>query len=290
MFHASTNSQIRSLRRGGKSGALTALIEPPSGYEGDLESFGTATVRCNPDLSFLLAITAEDLDPACKTCKVAIYDGTSCDSPGSAYFDEDTIAEDPFTPWTINSNYYSTYGDGGLSNSAFSFTNGYTCDENEGRVVVMFDDTSKTILGCGVLGEERKTNVLKAQMGPYPEYAGDLDPSGKVTLVFKSDDTFEFFFRVRGLEEDVDAAGLHVHEGTSCDSPGVVLGHHWNENVVRDLWTIEGGSYYSTDCNGKAKGNFNMYNGYGIEENSNHAVVIHAKDGSRVACGVLSYK
>jgi hypothetical protein len=269
---------------------LTALIETPSGYEGDLKSFGTASVRCNPDESFLLAITAEDLGPACTTCKVAIYDGTSCDAPGSAYFNEDVIDADPWTPWTKNGNYYSTYSDGGLSNSAFSFTNGYTCDENEGRVVVLFDETSKEILGCGVLEEERKSNVLKAKMGLYPDYEGDLDPRGKVTLAFKSDDTFEFFFRVRGLEEDVDIAGFHIHEGTSCDSPEVVGGHYWKDDVVRDLWTIQGGSVYSTDSDGKGKGSFNMYNGYGIEENANHAVVIHAKDGSRVACGLLRYK
>lgn len=266
------------------------MIETPPGYEGDLMSFGTASVRCNPDGSFLLAITAEDLGPECTKCKVAIYDGTSCDAPGSAYYNEDVIEGDPWTPWTVNSNYYRTYGGGGLSNSAFSFTNGYTCDENDSRVVVVFDESSKKILGCGVLEEERKTNVLKAKMGLYPGYTGDLDPRGKVTIAFKSDDTFEVFFRFRGLEEDVDIGEVHIHEGTSCDSPEVVLGHFWKDDVVRDLWMAQGGSVYSTDCNGKAKGSFNLYNGYGIEENANHAFVIHAEDGTRVGCGLLEYK
>jgi hypothetical protein len=224
----------------------------------------------------LFHINAEGLDASCDSCKVAIYDGTSCDTPGTEYFDEVEVVE--LT--------YSTYG-GGLSNSAFSFTNGYTCDENEGQVVVMYD-SSPEIIGCGVLGET--TNVLEAQLGLYPEYEGDLKPEGNVKVAFNSDDTFEFSFDLEGLGVDVAYGGVHIHAGTSCDDPDLVLGHYWDAEVVQDLWTAVGGSIYSTDSKGKAKGSFNLYNGFGIEKNYLHAVVIHAEDGTRAACGILYFK
>jgi hypothetical protein len=280
-----SGSQNSGSKKGG-SGALSALIEPPPSKKGggralsaliDPPPFGTATLRCNPDGSLLFHINAQGLDASCNSCKVSIYDGTSCDTVGTEYFDEEQ---------EVVENTYSTYG-GGLSKSAFSFSNGYTCDENEGRVVVMYDSSSE-IIGCGVLGET--TNVLEAQLGLYPEYKGDLEPEGKVKVAFNGDDTFEFSFDLEGLGADVAYGGVHIHAGKSCDSPDLVLGHYWNAEVVRDLWTAEGGSIYSTDKKGRAKGSFNLYNGFGIEDNYHHAVVVHAKDGTRAACGVLYYE
>jgi hypothetical protein len=156
LFLASTNPQIRALKDGGRkrsgskkggSGALSALINPPPGYDGDFSLFGTATLRCNPDESFLLHINAQGLDASCDSYKVAIYAGASCEIPGSDFFYEEEVVD----------NTYFAYG-GGLSNSAFSFTNGYTCDENKGWVVIIYD-SSPEIIGCGVLGKESTDDV-----------------------------------------------------------------------------------------------------------------------------------
>lgn len=219
---------------------------------------------------------------------VAIYDRTSCDEPGTAYYNMDTMMENP---WAVDSssNTYATYTGNRKTDSAFTFCNGYSdADDYIGKVFVIYDTTS-TMIGCGVLEEKLTTHYLIAQMSPYPEYAGDLMVSGSVYVAFHRDDTFIMSFDLKGLEADVENAGLHIHTGTSCDEVSGVLGHYWDDEIVNDLWTAKGGLIYSTEKKGKSKGSFHLYNGYGIEENVNHAVVIHASDGSRISCGVLNY-
>lgn len=58
--------------------------------------------------------------------------------------------------------------------------------------------------------------------------------------------------------------------------------------MVPDPWVTEFGSVYNSDEDGEAKDEFTVDSGYGYEENNGHAVVVHAQDGSRVGCGVLS--
>jgi Cu/Zn superoxide dismutase len=303
-----------------KGGTLTALIETAPGYTGlpvtedevwdigDLHefilidedfridgplyelwspnAFGTASISCNNDGSFLFHIDAIGLDTNCnmdELCKVAIYDGTSCETEiamGEEYYNG--LAD----PWSADGdNAYFTYSEGGSTSSAFNFDNGYTCDENEGKVVVVFDSSS-TIAACGVLGAKAKGSVLKAEMGVFPNYTGELEAKGKVKVTFNDDDTFQFRFDIKGLEEDCVDCAMHIHEGTSCEEAdeGAVGGHFFNREKTFDLDTG-----YTTDDDGKAKGTFIGYNGYGIEENHLHVVVLHAKNMAKVACGVLEF-
>ena len=124
-------------------------------------------------------------------------------------------------------------------------------------------------------------------MGTYPGYVGDLNARGKVKVTFHDNDTFKFHFALRGLEANCEGCGIHIHAGVSCATNEEVKGHGWNSVVVQDLWTPAGGAVYSTNKYGRAEGYFEMFNGYGYEENLNHAVVIHAQDGKRVGCGLL---
>merc|ERR1712151_126322 len=112
-------------------------------------------------------------------------------------------------------------------------------------------------------------------------------PSGTVTVAFHDDETFRFSYDVEGLEANCVDCGIHIHMGTSCETHELVEGHGWNSVVVQDLWTTAGGATYATDSEGAAEGYFEIYNGYGYEENLNHAVVIHDSTGVRVACGLL---
>jgi len=266
--------------------SLSAFITKAPGYEGSLNPFGTSVVRCNEDGSFLFHIGATGLDSSCSKCKIAIMDATSCSSELSSSFYSSNMESDP---WAADGeNYYYTFTDSGISRSGFTFNNGYDCDENLGKAVAIYD-ASEEMIGCGELGPQPDTNVLKADMGPYPGYEGDLSPDGSVTVTFFADDTFSFDYDVKGLRENVEGAGIHIHAGLSCDSHEEVLGHGWNTEVVRDLWTMSGGAIYSTDKKGTADGMFHLYNGFKIEENVHHALVIHDADGTRVGCGVLMY-
>eukprot|EP00956_Cyclotella_meneghiniana_P023223 scaffold44783_cov61-Cyclotella_meneghiniana.AAC.2 len=237
---------------------------------------GTTTLRYNPDGSFLVSLDILGLKSNSGT--VVITDGTSCG----------TISETPFTKKDSFDGVVNAYAalDEGVSRSAFRFNSGYTSKYNMGKSMIVYDSSS-AIVGCGILGSDVESKVLKADMGTYPGYTGTYKPSGTVTVTFNDDDTFTFQFKVKGIEANCSGCGIHIHAGTSCATHELVKGHGWNSVYVQDLWTAAGGATYSTDSKGIADGFFNIYNGYGYEENKHHAVVIHMADGSRVGCGVL---
>lgn len=242
---------------------------------------GTATLRFNMDGSFLFAL---DMGELAGDGAAVITDGNSCgdDMSVTPYTSEGTGQD---FDGTVNS--YEVLAEG-ISQSAFRFNNGFTRDENLGKTVLIYYDSNPTeVVACGVLAPEQTKKVLTAEMGTYPGYDGDLTPVGKVTVSFRYDDSFLFQYDVTGLETSCIGCGIHIHAGTSCETHELVEGHGWNNVVVQDLWTAAGGATYSTDDMGNAKGYFELFNGYGYEENYLHAVVIHMQDGKRVGCGQL---
>lgn len=133
--------------------------------------------------------------------------------------------------------------------------------------------------------------TLFADMHKYPGYEGPLDPSGEVRVIFQENGMMEIkMYTFRGMEGSITNAGFHIHAGTSCDDAAAVGPHFWNPDLVVDLWTTEGGAVYTTLPHGKPIRGFHIFNGYMVEENAGHAVVAHALDGTRVACGILHYK
>ena len=148
-------------------------------------------------------------------------------------------------------------------------------------------------IGCGVLKEGPiPADVLTANIAIYPGSAGDLTPTGTVTMTYSAawstgnPNDFVFAYDLQGVESDCVECGIHVHSGTSCDDHENVRGHYWDDNKVNDLWTTAGGAVYTGD----GKGYFLLNNGYGYLENRYHVVTIHAKDGARIGCGVLDYE
>ena len=97
-----------------------------------------------------------------------------------------------------------------------------------------------------------------------------------------------FKFDLKGVETNCVNCGIHIHTGTSCDTADVVGGHYWDSGKTEDQWVTAYGAVYNSDASGKDKDAFDLTNGYDIDGNDGHAVVIHAQDGSRVGCGVLS--
>lgn len=131
--------------------------------------------------------------------------------------------------------------------------------------------------------------ALSSCIGRYPGYTGPYDVSGsKVKLEFDGE-AMLFKPKVIGAEADCDNCGIHIHTGVTCDDAALVGGHYWDAAKTEDLWTTAGGAIYNTTKAGNSYNKFNLTNGYGAEGNVNHAVVIHAQDGSRIGCGLLSH-
>jgi hypothetical protein len=132
--------------------------------------------------------------------------------------------------------------------------------------------------------------ALSTCLSRYPGYLGPLDVSGsKIIAAFDEGDTIrKFKYVLRGAESNcVNCGGVHIHSGTTCDDKDLVGGHYWDPAKTEDLWTAAG--VYNTTFKGNAKGSFSLTNGFDLEANLGHAVVMHDSAGTRIGCGVLSY-
>jgi len=87
-----------------------------------------------------------------------------------------------------------------------------------------------------------------------------------------------------------NGCGTHIHEGTSCVSSALQGGHLYNPDE-QDPWTFLGYPY--TDGDGKAQ--FSGCARVGIDLNGGAELegrpfIIHANDGSRASCGLITKK
>lgn len=270
------NLRSRNLRNS-SGNSLSAAINKDPTYAGAFTPIGAITMHFNTDDSFLLTMDMNGLDPACEAvnCGVRIVGG-SCSGP----------------PYTSDMTYNTTTAfynaqPYGTARSAFVFNNGENYASNLGKFVV-FEDATQTVIGCGELKKNRMNRVLKGKFGKYPELVDDtVEPEGTVYVSFEEDDSFILTYDIKGMEQNCENCGLHIHEGLSCDTAAEVLGHGWNTVQTQDLWFAQFGAVYNSNKLGRAKGSFRLYNGFGYLNNMHHAVVLHGKGGRRVGCGVL---
>eukprot|EP00588_Corethron_pennatum_P012227 CAMPEP_0194265338 /NCGR_PEP_ID=MMETSP0169-20130528/617_1 /TAXON_ID=218684 /ORGANISM="Corethron pennatum, Strain L29A3" /LENGTH=313 /DNA_ID=CAMNT_0039005779 /DNA_START=117 /DNA_END=1058 /DNA_ORIENTATION=- len=262
------------------NGPLVAYLSKSPEYTGTDNPVGTATIRFNPDNSFLFLIDADGIDPDCVKCNVVVTDGASCDDPGKNFF----ASQDD--PWATGLNFYGSFSAEGSTNSAFRLTNEYGSSDMMDKPVVVYD-SKDVVIGCGLLRPEIKTEQLVAEMGVYPGYEGNLTVGGMIKVEFNRDDSFLLSYDLEGLEESCTGCGIHIHAGLSCDTHDLVMGHGWNAIAVQDLWTPAGGAIYKSNEDGDAKSEFHLYNGFNFYENQGHAAVIHGQDSTRIACGLL---
>lgn len=130
---------------------------------------------------------------------------------------------------------------------------------------------------------------MSACLEPYPDYSGPLDVSGsKVAIAIRGKGDMKFMYNLEGTESDCVDCGIHIHSGVSCEVADNVGGHFWDLNLTPvDMWTPTGGAVYNSDSDGKAKGSFEIQNGFKYTYNKG-VVVIHKQDGERIGCGILS--
>ena len=80
-----------------------------------------------------------------------------------------------------------------------------------------------------------------------------------------------------------NSCGIHIHSGTSCTEDA--LGHYYTGAVTSDPWTSIA---YTSDTSGATSGSVVVDTGGTYSEVIGRALIIHAYDGSRIGCALLS--
>jgi len=219
--------------------------------------------------------------PASESGGIHIHEGTTCDdadSVGGHYWTPDTD-DDPWTAVT-----WASDADGRSTSDPLQLETGYDYEENLGHAVVWHNQDG-TRCGCGLLTPMKPT--LTAKIKTYPDYTGDVAPTGTVIVHMMEDNMhMQYGLDLQNLETST-AGGVHIHSGTTCDSADDVGGHWWTPESDTDVWTAV---TWASDANGRStSSSIILATGYGYEDNVGHAVVVHAADGTRVGCGILKF-
>eukprot|EP00585_Thalassiosira_rotula_P013594 CAMPEP_0196131646 /NCGR_PEP_ID=MMETSP0910-20130528/1558_1 /TAXON_ID=49265 /ORGANISM="Thalassiosira rotula, Strain GSO102" /LENGTH=550 /DNA_ID=CAMNT_0041391129 /DNA_START=183 /DNA_END=1835 /DNA_ORIENTATION=- len=135
---------------------------------------------------------------------------------------------------------------------------------------------------------------LEASMSPIGTSFPDVD--GTIGICFNTNSSPEAssasstltMASVTGLEPNIptDGAGVHIHEGTACDTTATQGGHYYNSDNGVDPW-LSGAKYYTNGEGVSSGSSFQFDNGYDYDSTIGKVAVIHASNGNRIACGVL---
>lgn len=85
-----------------------------------------------------------------------------------------------------------------------------------------------------------------------------------------------------GAGDAANSCGVHVHSGTSCSADA--LGHFFKGDVKADPWATLA---YVATAQGTTAGSETVETGATQEEVEGLTFIVHAYDGSRIACAIL---
>jgi len=284
------------------------LVEPTSGQFVSFSSYpGYAGVYDDPVGTLLVtdlggsAIMVEGAVAgleATATGGLHIHEGFNCDDARGHYFQ---AGEDD--PWLDTT--YTTDAEGVDSNvslvvSPYTLHHEYPVAHRS----VVLHESDGTRVACGVLGAaaeatappetttedtpQRGKAVIKAKvtLGSYPGTSTGVEGFLRIDAE-EDEEKLTITGTVTGLEPSVAGAGIHIHTGFSCEDASLVFGHYFEDGTV-DPWLA---TTYDTDENGVASislevsdGGFSMAGRLPV---AGRALVLHAADGSRVACGLV---
>lgn len=142
---------------------------------------------------------------------------------------------------------------------------------------------------------EKSTTNQAGGLKPYDGWSMDTLSDGwffpKGVVSVDSENVFRFYL---SQLPPSTKGGVHIHTSKKCGH-GVDAGPHWfqgQEDDMNDFWKntpIE----WESDAMGNANGEFmlNDYNAsFPYDMNKGHSIIIHAPNGTKVACGVLKPK
>jgi len=129
---------------------------------------GWVSLEYNDDDEMVIDYSISSGPKRCDTCKLAIYDGDSCDDLGDPYYDTEE------NPWTKDDTPYITNKKRRAA-GFFKTDNGYSYSKNECKFVVLFDedkDDDRRNLSSNERGLKHKSK------GPKKLACGQLIPDG----------------------------------------------------------------------------------------------------------------
>jgi len=280
VVHLSSNSGSTRAACGliGTSEYVTTFSAYP-GYTGSVSISGTFAVSVDINSLLLVNYDLEGLETS-TSGGIHIHTGTTCavaDMVQGHYYNS-TVTEG-IDPWTTT---WSSTVDGN-ANGYFTMDDGYnTIANNLGHAVVVHESDG-TRAACGIVGNSEEYLAI---MAPYPDYDGGYSITGYIAVSSEYEGAMKLRLTcdLSGLEVST-SGGVHIHSGTTCAAANEVGGHYYNTNETNgiDPWITE----WESDSEGSSTTMFLINSGYALEDNLDHAVVVHDSSGTRIACGTL---
>ena len=206
---------------------------------------------------------------------VHVHSGKDCSSSAGQGGHFYNTASDPW-----GDKFYTSDASGN-SQGSLTIDAGTTIKEVTGKVFVVHNAAGGRV-ACGVIGDAERANLAPLSGGSQ---------AGQV-VVTDADDALEVYYFLSGLEPSqtaqtaqANSLGVHVHSGTACTDSAAQGGHFYGGSVTSDPW---GPVHYTSTAAGAAVGMVSVISGYSAKEQNGKAFLVHAADGSRVACGVLA--
>lgn len=261
---------------------------------------GTVGLAFRAD-SVQMNLTLRGVDPRCVqksdkalSCGVHIHQG-SCPDPKTHYFDPVMF---PMDPWMNVSYVSNAQGEAtGLLNVEF----GYGYASSKGRSVVIHDQDGLK-MSCGDIGVTPLVYTVNnpAPMRKYPQYEGIYSPVLTAHMKY-TNEAVTISYNLTGVPCEcsqigtaANSCGLHIHEGTSCSSNGLV-GGHWYNNHTSDPWAYT--PYIARKCSEvctednfgtTASGSLTVNYGYDYATTISRVLVVHDYYGVRIGCAPLA--
>lgn len=276
-------------------------LSPYPGYSGDLVVQGhVGVLEDQGDLVISWAMFGLESklcykapEGVANACGVHIHSGETCDDAdqvGGHFYDSSVFGSDPWAP-----EIYSALA--GVSVGGVRAKVGKGFIDVIGKAVVVHDHTGVRV-ACGLIksrDEVATQNVGTVYLAPYPDYNGDLQVAGHVTVErFRSKGLvgLQLFWSIDGLENQLcltvpagvaNACGMRVHKGETCDDSSEVGGHLHDEGKrEEDPWHI-----VYTATGGVSVGGARTVVGMDNYDVLGHALVVRDSTGERVACGII---
>jgi len=278
----------------GRKTLSACMLEFPF-YKGDLDvSTSRVVIKFDEEDNMEFKFNLRGAEKECVGCGLHVHSGTSCEDIKDHFYSDGVE-----NPWPTNL-YSSNHHGKAKGSNVVSNGNGYGADDNEGHAVVIHGSDG-TPYGCGILTKSREAakscpkgkEDLETCIQTYPGYEGDLHHvAGKIKTSFKGPRALKrsthqrFRHNLKNADTDCEDCGIHIHSGNSCEDETAIGGHFYNPSKANPWASV----VYNTSSTGEGSGVSWLDNGYDSFHNNGKVVVLHAKDGTRYGCGVLSTK
>ena len=257
--------------------SVSGLVSGGSGSGSTTQVLTYALAGADP----LCASGADNATP--NSCGIHIHRGTSCSADALGHYYGGAVTTDPWTSIAYTS---SASGEVALTTVSVD-TGGYAGDVAGRTVIVHAHDGSR--IACAILGQSTEVRLSVYRFSPYFSYLGNLAVYGVVSATtIGTTQTLTYSLAnadplcSSGANTSIaNSCGIHIHAGTSCTADA--LGHYYTATIAADPWT----SISYSSVGGKANGTANVNTGARSIDLEGRAIIVHAFDGSRIACSLL---